>query len=112
MLPGGADRRHRGVSVTLIAVLGVAEGCAGKSAAAGAEEAQNTPTSRDGRTLTIDRTRCDGEGKRSDHEDLNHDGRADLIALRRDIHRIDPMEIPQVEVDVTVFDGESVHRNV
>ena len=37
--------------------------------------------------------------------------RADLLALGRDIYRIDPMEIPEVEVDLTAFDGEIVHRN-
>jgi len=36
--------------------------------------------------------------------------RADLIALSRDIYSVDPMEIPDIEVDLTVFDGRIVHR--
>lgn len=37
--------------------------------------------------------------------------RADVTALSRDIYTIDPMEIPEVEVDLTFFDGRIVHRN-
>ena len=37
--------------------------------------------------------------------------KADLIALDRDIYNIDPMEIIDTKVDLTVFDGRIVHRS-
>jgi predicted amidohydrolase YtcJ len=36
--------------------------------------------------------------------------RADIIILDQDIFQIDPMEIAEVKVDMTLFDGEIVHR--
>jgi predicted amidohydrolase YtcJ len=36
--------------------------------------------------------------------------RADIILLNRDIFQIDPMEIADTQVDMTIFDGEIVHR--
>jgi predicted amidohydrolase YtcJ len=34
--------------------------------------------------------------------------RADLVVLDRDIYTIDPMEIAETQVDMTVFDGRVV----
>ena len=83
MLPGVAAFGRRSILAALPAVALVPNGCAGTTALATdskpAQGPQDDPAGR--RTLSIDRTRCDHEGKRSDHEDLDHDGRADLIAL-------------------------------
>lgn len=36
--------------------------------------------------------------------------RADLVVLDRDLYTVDPMEIPQTRVDLTLFDGRIVYR--
>jgi predicted amidohydrolase YtcJ len=36
---------------------------------------------------------------------------ADLVILDRDIYSVDPMEIVDTRVDLTIFDGQIVYRN-
>ncbi len=47
-----------------------------------------------------------------DHElgSITPGKRADLIILDRDIYTVDPMEIAETTVDLTLFDGRVVHR--
>ncbi|MBU4427674.1 MAG: amidohydrolase family protein, partial [Proteobacteria bacterium] len=37
--------------------------------------------------------------------------RADLVILDRDIYTVDPMEIVDTRVDLTLFDGRIVYRS-
>ena len=37
--------------------------------------------------------------------------RADLVILDRDIYSVDPMEIVDTRVDLTLFDGRIVYRS-
>jgi len=47
-----------------------------------------------------------------DHElgSITPGKRADLIVLEKDIYTIDPMEIADTKIDMTIFDGQIVHQ--
>ncbi|MCA9662146.1 MAG: hypothetical protein KC486_27660, partial [Myxococcales bacterium] len=82
------------VALFVPALLAAAPGCAGKGKkpndpGKAAEEAPDMakltqpPQAKSPamRLLAVDATRCDPSGKHTQQQDLNHDGRADLITL-------------------------------
>jgi len=78
-----------------VLVCAIAPGCAGKNKGKdgesnapdeSGEDSQSAPQAANPnlRALSVDTLRCSAKGQRTDQQDLNHDGRADLISLYSD----------------------------